>query len=150
MEGVSATMYTKLRAYWRRRGYQRLNKSTRRRMNQIELGSTRRRRFWRIKIKPKLKIFQIASPKKLFIWLRDTYVRMMLGFANSRLIGAGGYGYGFPDGMAAFEKGPLKEYDEKLIIEIYKSLVKAQSQSQLVPHDTARFGSMSRLTAILE
>ncbi|KAF2325120.1 hypothetical protein GH714_022881 [Hevea brasiliensis] len=144
MEGVSATMYTKLRAYWRRRGYQRLNKSTRRRMNQIELGSTRRRRFWRIKIKPKLKIFQIASPKKLFIWLRDTYVRMMLGFANSRLIGAGGYGYGFPDGIAAFEKGPLKEYDEKLIIEIYKSLVKAQSQSQLVPHDTARELSLSR------
>ncbi|KAF2304734.1 hypothetical protein GH714_037757 [Hevea brasiliensis] len=103
-EGVSANMYTKLGGYWRRRGYQRLNESGRRRRNQVELGSTRRRRFWRIKIKPKLKILKISSPKKFFVWLRDAYVKMMLGFANSRVIGAGGYGAGVPNGIAAFGK----------------------------------------------
>ncbi|EEF47315.1 uncharacterized protein LOC8265169 [Ricinus communis] len=156
MEGVSASMYTKIRSYWRRRGYQRLNESgRRRRMNTVELGggsatttrgSRRRKMSWRIKIKPKLKIFKRASPKKFFVWLRDAYVNMMLGFANSRVIGPG---YGGGGGIATnFGKGPLKEYDEKMIIQIYKSLV--AGQGQLVPHDAAAFGSVPRLTAIVE
>lgn len=113
----------------------------------MELGSNRRRRFWRIKIKPKLKILKMTSPKKFFVWLRDAYVKMMMGFANSRVIGAGGYVAGVPDGIAAFGQRPLKEYDEKMVIEIYKSLVMAQG---LVPRDPSKLASMSRLAAIVE
>ena len=149
MEGVSTTMYTKMKGYWRRRGYERINGSGWIRRNQpVQLGSggstsrRRRRRFsLRIKIKPKLKILKMSSPKKFFVWLRDAYVKMMLGFANSRAIGTSGFG-------DAFGARPVKEYDEKMIIEIYKSLVVAQGQ--LVPRDAARFGSISELTAISE
>ncbi|KAF9670240.1 hypothetical protein SADUNF_Sadunf13G0047800 [Salix dunnii] len=57
----------------------------------VELGlstttSRRRRLTWRIKIKPKLKILKMSSPKKFFVWLRDAYLKMMLRFANSRVI----------------------------------------------------------------
>ncbi|XP_065860406.1 uncharacterized protein [Euphorbia lathyris] len=145
MDGVSATMYTKLRTYWRRKGYQRINDSSRRRGNTIELGgTTRRRRFWRIKIKPKLKLFKTSSPKKFLVWLRDAYVKMMLGFANSRVVGPG---YGDHPGVTGFGRGPIKEYDEKMIIQIYKSIL---AQGQIVPGDAARFASVSRLTAIVE
>ncbi|CAK7348367.1 unnamed protein product [Dovyalis caffra] len=155
MEGVSARMYTKMKGYWRRRGYERINGSGRSRRNRpVELGSgstsSRRRRFsWRIKIKPKLKILKMSSPKKFFVWLRDAYVKLMLGFASSRAIGTSGYG----DTFGALGARPIKEYDEKMIIEIYKSLVIAQgqlAQGQLVPPDAARFGPMSKLTAIVE
>jgi hypothetical protein len=113
----------------------------------VELGSVsttsrRRRRFaWRIKVKPKLKALKMSSPKRFFVWLRDAYVKMMLGIANSRAIGTAGYG----DGIGA---RPIKEYDEKMIIEIYKSLVMAQGQ--LVPRDAPTLGSMPKLTAIAE
>ncbi|KDP28215.1 hypothetical protein JCGZ_13986 [Jatropha curcas] len=149
MEGVSTAMYTKVRRYWRRRGYERLNESTRRRQNTVELGSTlqKKRRVWRIKIKPKLKIFKMSSPRKFFVWLRDAYVKMMMGFANSRVIGAG-YGGGAGDGLATFGKRPVKEYDERMIIEIYKSLMMAQGQ--LVAREAPRFGSVPRLPAIVE
>ncbi|KAF9688137.1 hypothetical protein SADUNF_Sadunf02G0165900 [Salix dunnii] len=149
MEGVSARMYRKMKGYWSRNGYERINGSGRiRRDGPAERGSgttTSRRRFtWRIKVKPKLKILKMSSPKKLFAWLRDAYVKMMLRFGNSRAIGNAGYG----DGIATFGARPMKEYDNKMIAEIYKSLVMAQSQ--LVPRDASRFGSMPKLTAIAE
>lgn len=148
MEGISASMYTKMKGYWSRRGYERINGSGRiRRKRPVELGSgsstSRGRGFsLRIKIKPKLKIFKMSSPRKFFVWLRDAYVKMMLGLANSRAIGTSGYG----DAFGA--RRSIKEYDEKMIVQIYKSLV--VTQGQLVPRDAARFGSMSKLTAISE
>ncbi|GAV57010.1 hypothetical protein CFOL_v3_00549 [Cephalotus follicularis] len=142
MEGVSTTVYKCLKGYWRRRGYERLNGSGRRRVNRVELGSNqsrRRRRFWRIKITPKLGLFKKASPKKFFVWLRDAYVKMMLGLANSGMVSSGYGGSIGGDPFGGFVKAPLKEYDEKMIVEIYKSLVMAHGQ--LVPRDAARIGS---------
>lgn len=121
MEGVSASMYKGLRGYWTRRRYERLNGMGRRRRSRVELGSTttRRRRVWRIKISPKLVLFRrVPSPKKLLIRLRDAYVKMMLGFANSRVFSP----VISTSGTATFGKRPLKEYDERMIIEIYKSM----------------------------
>ncbi|XWS46592.1 hypothetical protein CRYUN_Cryun14cG0081600 [Craigia yunnanensis] len=136
MEGISATMYKGLRGYWKRKGYVKLNGSRRPRRSRLELGSTRRRRFWRIRVKAKLRI---SSPKKFFVWLRDAYVKMMLGLANSRMINTG-YGGAIGDGgIAAFGKLPVKEYDEKVIFEIYKSLVMAQGQ--LVPREAGKLSS---------
>lgn len=51
-----------------------------------------------------------------------------MGFANSRICTAG---YGGGEGVYGFGKGPLKEYDDKVIVEIYKSILMAQ-QGQLV------------------
>ncbi|KAL6968582.1 hypothetical protein U1Q18_034383 [Sarracenia purpurea var. burkii] len=140
MEGVSATVYRGLKRYWRRRrGYERINGTGRRRKNRVELGrsgggSGRRRRFWRIKITPKLRF----SPKKFFVRIRDAYVNFMLRIADSRMISCE-YG-SFVDGSGGgFGRGELKEYDEKMIVEIYKSLVVAQGQ--LVPRDAAMIGS---------
>ncbi|TXG63347.1 hypothetical protein EZV62_010341 [Acer yangbiense] len=148
MEGVSTTVYKGLKGYWKRRGYERLNGSSsaagRRRTNRMELGkTTRRRRFWRIKIKPKIKVLQMPSPKKFFVWLRDAYVKMMMGFANSRVFMASGYGGAIAgDGISGFGRGQIKEYDEKMIVEIYKSILMAQ-QGQLVPRDADKLGSHS-------
>ena len=143
MEGVSATMYKGLRGYWKRRGYEKLNRSdNRRRRKREELGSTRKKRVWRIRITPKLgflKRLRVPSPKKLLVWLRDAYVKLMLGFANTRVCSTGYGGTLCGDRIGSFGRGPLKEYDEKMLIEIYKSLVLAQGQ--LVPRDAAKLGS---------
>ncbi|KAL5159821.1 hypothetical protein HKD37_15G044075 [Glycine soja] len=54
-------------------------------MNWVELGSTRtgKGRFWRwrIRLAPKIRIRKIPLPKKMVLWVRDAYVRMMLGLA---------------------------------------------------------------------
>ncbi|KAL4353506.1 hypothetical protein GQ457_06G030170 [Hibiscus cannabinus] len=121
MEGISATMNNSLKGYWKRRGYVKLNGPSRARQSRVELGNSRRKRFWRIRIKAKLRI---KSPKKLFVWLRDAYVKMMVGLANSS-------GGGTADqGIAAFGKRPMKEYDEKMIVEMYRSFLGDESRSE--------------------
>lgn len=147
MEGISATVYKGLKEYWGRRGYQRLNGSGQR--TRVELGATRNRKGrlwrWKIKITPKIRIQRIPSPKKLLVWLRDAYVRMMLGLANSRVMtmsaSASGFGGTLPGGdpVVVFGRGPPKEYDEKVIIQIYKSLI--MGHGHLVPRDAARIAS---------
>ncbi|KAK7259262.1 hypothetical protein RIF29_24864 [Crotalaria pallida] len=142
MEGISGDNMRKgLKEFWKKKGkgYGRLYKSGRRRkMETVELGggaattttSTRRKR-WRIKISRKIRIPRIPSPKKLMLWLRDAYVRMMMSLANSKAMsmtasatgngGVGGYGRG----------PPPKEYDDKMLVHMYKSLMVAQGR--LVP-----------------
>ena len=134
-------MYRGLRWYWKRKGYEKLG-GRRRRGNRVELGSGRKktRRVWRIRVAPKLGFLRraVAAPRRLLVWLRDAYVRLMLGFANSRVCSAGyggGLGLGGGDGAAGgFGRGPAKEYDERMIVEIYKSIV-MQAQGQLVHRD---------------
>ncbi|KAE8701998.1 F5K24.2-like protein [Hibiscus syriacus] len=147
MEGISVTVYKSLRGYWNRRGYVKLNGSTgSRRSKVVNLGSStrrrRRRRLWRMRVKAKLRI--IPSPKKLFVWLRDAYVKTMQGLANSGVvvntaymgaIGGGGGGRS----IAAFGKSPVKEYDDKMIVEVYKSL--AMVQGQLLPREARKISS---------
>lgn len=135
MEGVGANVSKGIKGYWRRRGYERLNGGFgggRRRKNRVELatdggGSIRRRRFWRIKLTPRLKLKLRFSPKKLVLRLRDAYVNFMTKLANSRFIASGFAGYA-GDGIDGFGMRPMKEYDERMIIEIYKSLMMTQGQ----------------------
>ncbi|XP_061338445.1 uncharacterized protein LOC133285251 [Gastrolobium bilobum] len=148
MEGITASVCKGLKEYWRRRGYQRINGSGRRRMNRVKLGSTgtRKGRFWRwrIKLSPKIRIHKIPSPKKLLVWVRDAYVRMMLGLANSQVMtmsaSASGFGGGGDTAMGVFGRAPPKEYDEKTIVQIYKSLLIAHGH--LVPLDEAKIASV--------
>ncbi|KVI04013.1 hypothetical protein Ccrd_017687 [Cynara cardunculus var. scolymus] len=65
------------------------------------------------------------NPNKFLIGLHDAYVRMMMRMANSRVVltsGAMSTGYGL-NAMSPFGMRPTKEYDDKMIIEMYKALV---------------------------
>ncbi|KFK35434.1 hypothetical protein AALP_AA5G283900 [Arabis alpina] len=127
--------------YWRRwRGYEKLdgsssetNPSRKKANKRVKMDPTRKKRSWRIKIVPKLRILKTASPKKILVWIRDAYVKMMMRLANSRVIGASG-GYG---GGSGFGSVQMKEYDEKMLVEIYKSILMAQAQGNLVHRDAA-------------
>ena len=63
-----------------------------------------------------------------------------MGLANSRAMtmsaSASGYSGAFGGG---FGRGQLKEYDEKMIVQIYKSLM--MTQGQLVSRDAAKLCS---------
>ncbi|KAG2326039.1 hypothetical protein Bca52824_008767 [Brassica carinata] len=119
--------------YWQKsRGYERLDGSAKKAKSSggenaklVKFDPTRRkRRFWRrIKIVPKLRVLKRASPKKILTWIRDAYVNMMLRLANSRVIESSyGYGeYGYGSVLAS-----SREYDEKKLVEIYKSMLMAQ------------------------
>ncbi|MFS8005098.1 hypothetical protein Hanom_Chr13g01233451 [Helianthus anomalus] len=122
MEGLTTKVYNIVKSHWRRRGYHRLGTTT----NTIvhgdheEKSKPRRRRKWRVRIPPRLKLKLARSPQKLFIRLRDAYVQLMMKLANTSavrgrtMIGCNGDGYG---------KMMIKEYDEKIVIEIYKNVV---------------------------
>lgn len=146
MEGVTVNVYNGLKQYWRtkRRGYERINRGGRRRKCGAEFDagdgggtSGRKRPSWRIKLTPKLKLNVNLrfSPKKLLIRLRNAYVNMMLRVANTRVIGGGGMGGFAGDTVAGFGTRPLKEYDERMLVQIYKSMLAAHGQTQLVPRD---------------
>ncbi|KAF8045567.1 hypothetical protein N665_4702s0002 [Sinapis alba] len=119
--------------YWQKsRGYERLDhgsakkeKSDRgRNVKRVKFDpSTRKRRFWK-RIVPKLRVLKRASPKKLLTWLRDAYVNMMLRLANSRVIESSSYGYGEYGYGSVLASS--REYDEKKLVEIYKSMLMAQ------------------------
>ncbi|CAN8280316.1 unnamed protein product [Cochlearia groenlandica] len=124
--------------YWRRwRGYEKLDDTDTNpghmKDKRVKIDPTRKKKLWRIKIvRPKLRILiKRASPKKLLVWLRDSYVKMMMRLANSRVVGSSGYG------GSGFGSGPLKEYDEKALVEFYKSILMAQAQGNLVHRHTA-------------
>ncbi|KAL2540460.1 hypothetical protein Adt_01438 [Abeliophyllum distichum] len=129
----------------KKNGYGRLNGTAhrRRKIRVVKLasadGSNRRRRFWRIKLTSSLKLKLKFSPTKLLRRLRDAYVNMMMRMANTPALG-GGFAWS-EYGGSGFGRKPMKEYDEKMIAEIYKSVLMAQSQ--LVPRecDAARIGS---------
>ncbi|KAL2323681.1 hypothetical protein Fmac_028060 [Flemingia macrophylla] len=144
MEGISVTVCKGVKNYWRRRrrGYQRLNGSGRRRTKRVELGGGKPRFWrWRIRVAPKIRIGKIPSPKKMLLWVRDAYVRMMVGLANSRVTTVapsasafGGGALSAPD--TSFGRAPPKEYDHKMIIQIYNSLL-MHHHGPLLPPDAS-------------
>ncbi|KAL4558918.1 hypothetical protein LXL04_037123 [Taraxacum kok-saghyz] len=132
MEGLTTTLYKGVKGCWRTRGYKRLPPTVIH--TSQESGSKprrrRRRRFWRFRIDPRATLK--LKPRKLFIGLRDVYVRIMMKLANSSVVrgrsmsGQGGEGFGT---MA------MKQYDQKMIMQIYKTL--AMRQGHLIPSQIA-------------
>ncbi|XP_038703846.1 uncharacterized protein LOC120000049 [Tripterygium wilfordii] len=132
----------------RKSGYRRIDGSgngRRRRSVVLANGSGKRRRFWRVR-RPRIEILKlVASPKRFFVWLRDAYEKMMLRFAESSMVSAGSYGgSAYGNGIG---KARLKEYDEKMIVEIYKSIVMAEGHV-MVPREAGKLGS--RLSPVEE
>lgn len=142
-----------IKAYWKRRGYYRMDGDAARRrqpLPTVELGngvsqaqaqaqppagdgSGRRRRCrgWRVR-RGQLgrRLLRALSPRRWLMRLRDAYVSAMLRLASSPAVG---YGAGAPfcatathgaAAAAAFARpAQLKEYDEKVLVEIYRSIL---------------------------
>ncbi|KAK9116211.1 hypothetical protein Sjap_015158 [Stephania japonica] len=139
MESMSSSIpFTgKLKRYLRRREYQRLdgpheyqpstNRSTKVRITRfrghsMSTAKSSHRRVWKIKAIPKLRYLKIVSPIKLLKRLRDAYVNMMLGITGN----AGDSYFGskrIPKARKVETVLRADEFETKLMVEIYKSLV---------------------------
>ncbi|KAK1294688.1 hypothetical protein QJS10_CPA16g01597 [Acorus calamus] len=101
-------IYRGIKGYWRRRKYERLDPASGRR------NGRKTRRLWRVRVgRRRLRILRWASPRRILARIRDGYVKMMLGFANSRVFGGGAgisfYGAGAAGDFAGFGRPALKE-----------------------------------------
>ncbi|GJN14150.1 hypothetical protein PR202_gb00935 [Eleusine coracana subsp. coracana] len=136
-----------IKAYWKRRGYDRIDAADaqrRPRLPTAELGDgrsvpspapapaqpPRRRRGWRVHRPRGLgrRVLRALSPRRLLARLRDAYVNAMLRLASSAAVA--GYGAGAPyctagDPFAPPPRPLVREYqyDEKALVEIYRSIL---------------------------
>lgn len=124
-----------IKAYWKRRGYYRLDAAAAQRRPPLltaELGGgapapeglRRRRRGWRVRRGLGRRLLRALSPRRWLTRIRDAYVSAMLRLASSPAVG---YGAGAPycaGGPEAFARPrQLKEYDGKVLVEIYRSIL---------------------------
>ncbi|CAN6328578.1 unnamed protein product [Urochloa humidicola] len=143
-----ATYKGGIKAYWKRRGYDRLDAAAaqrRPRLPTAELGggssgaeappqpdpsssSRRRRRGWRVRRRVGAagrRLLRALSPRRLLARLRDAYVNAMLRLASSAAVA--GYGAAGPYCTAAdpfAQPRPLtRDYDEKALVEIYRAIL---------------------------
>ncbi|PWZ19662.1 hypothetical protein Zm00014a_018150 [Zea mays] len=129
-----------IKGYWKRRGYDRIDAAAaqrRPRLPTAELGGGeaqpqpaggRRRRGWRVRRRAGVlgrRLLRALSPRRLLARLRDAYVNAMLRLASSAAVA--GYGGAGPYCTAAdpfARPRPLtREYDEKALVEIYRSIL---------------------------
>jgi len=122
-----------IKAYWKRRGYDRLDAAAAQRRPRIptaELGGGearpepgRRRRGWRVRRRAGAagrRLLRLLSPRRLLARLRDAYVNAMLRLASSAAV-AGPY-CTTADPFA--RPRPLtRDYDEKALVEIYRAIL---------------------------
>ncbi|KAK9733755.1 hypothetical protein RND81_04G090100 [Saponaria officinalis] len=144
MEKLSINLWKGLKKYCNKNGYVRLNineKPTQTRTRARDLrsqerrGSTalqgrQRRRFWRVKLNPRTRVLsRVGSPKRWITRVRDAYVNMMINISKTGLVtgGCGQLGTTVEYGDV-FGEGRIREYDEKMIQQVYKNVVVAQSQ----------------------
>lgn len=119
MRGILGKIMEVVRRYWKRRGYLKLQSSHR-----LRFDWRRSRLSW-----PMLNflknISRSVSLKKWLVRLRDAYVDMMLGWSSTPAFATGTMA---DAGISAFGRAPLKEYDQKVIVELYRSLLLARSK----------------------
>ncbi|KAM3409947.1 hypothetical protein ACQJBY_002297 [Aegilops geniculata] len=137
MAGSSATSTRKggIKAYWKHRGYDRLDAAAAQRRPALataELGAgggaaaaatAGRRRGWRVRRRGLgRRVLRALSPRRLLARLRDAYVNAMLRLASSAAVGYGSAPFcAAPEPFA--RPRPLKEYDEKVLVEMYRSIL---------------------------
>ncbi|KAK6927912.1 hypothetical protein RJ641_006503 [Dillenia turbinata] len=127
MEVLSSPFNGAMKRYTSRKRYYKLDGTT----NRKKIKVTRfggKRKFWRIKSIPKLRL-KVVSPLKLWGKLKDAYMNMMLNLAGS-------VGYLNSDSAFGTKRVPkarqvpmvytATEFDERLILEIYKVLAASQ------------------------
>lgn len=110
----------------KRRGYNRYDggaASSRKNMKIVRFGGIPDQRSWRIKVVPKLRLKSMAaglSPLKLWRKVKDGYVNMMLNLAGN---GTAFGGKRIPKARQLPASYAPTEFDNRLVLEIYKSLV---------------------------
>jgi hypothetical protein len=158
-----------IKAYWKRRGYYRVDAAAAQRRPPLptaELGggiaqpspedgsAWRRRRGWRVR-RGQLgrRLLRALSPRRWLVKLRDAYVSAMLRLASSPAVGYGAgtpYCATAPRGAAFAQPPQLKEYDEKVLVEIYRSILARGGPLPLaVPGDGAGVGAPAAPAATL-
>ncbi|XP_021912198.1 uncharacterized protein LOC110825955 [Carica papaya] len=111
-----------LKRYWRRRKYQRLHGSTKKKLKLARLGAGARR-LWRMRRIPKLKL---ASPIKVLAKFHDAYIDMMIRLVTN--LGKANQNGSFRGNKVAKERDLTVSYcgdevvDSRLVLEIYKRL----------------------------
>ena len=127
-----------IKAYWKRRGYDRLDAAAAQRRPRIptaELGGGearpepgRRRRGWRVRRRAGAagrRLLRALSPRRLLARLRSAYVNAMYRLASSAAVA--GYGAAGPYCTTAdpfARPRPLtRDYDEKALVEIYRAIL---------------------------
>ncbi|XP_044414263.1 uncharacterized protein [Triticum aestivum] len=136
MAGASASSTRKggIKAYWKHRGYDRLDAAAAQRRPALataELGAgggaatatAGRRRGWRVRRRGLgRRLLRALSPRRLLSRLRDAYVSAMLRLASSAAVGYGSAPFcAAPEPFA--RPRPLKEYEEKVLVEMYRSIL---------------------------
>ncbi|KAF8720039.1 hypothetical protein HU200_024811 [Digitaria exilis] len=142
-----------IKAYWKRRGYDRIDAAAaqrRPRLPTAELGggearpspapepaAGRRRRGWRVRRRVGVfgrRILRALSPRRLLVRLRDAYVNAMLRIASSAAVA--GYGAAAPYCTAPdpfTRPRPLtRDYDEKALVEIYRAILASGEAAPVV------------------
>jgi hypothetical protein len=132
-----------IKSYWKRRGYDRLDAAVAQRRPQLlaaELGGGgvpaqqeqqkggRRRRGhgWPVRRRGLRRcVLRALSPRRWLVRLRDAYVSAMLRLASSPAVACGaGPPHSATATHGAFARpAQLKEYDEKVLVEIYRSIL---------------------------
>ncbi|CAD6272446.1 unnamed protein product [Miscanthus lutarioriparius] len=149
-----------IKGYWKRRGYDRLDAAAaqrRPRLPTAELGGggegeaqpqpqpqpaagrRRRARGWRVRRRRAgvlgRRLLRALSPLRLLARLRDAYVNAMLRLASSSAVA--GYGAAGPYCTAVdpfVRPRPLtRDYDEKALVEIYRSILARGGEAGPVP-----------------
>lgn len=137
-----------IKAYWKRRGYDRLDAASaqrRPRLPTAELGAGAqpgRRRGWRVRRRGLgRRLLRALSPRRWLTRLRDAYVNAMLRLSSSAAVGYGAAPY-CPGADPFSRPRPLRDYDEKVLIEIYRSIL-ARGGVTSVAGDAARLPAAS-------
>ncbi|KAL1536953.1 hypothetical protein AAHA92_29521 [Salvia divinorum] len=110
----------------RRRGYSRLSPKNRGKMQVARLGGGAAKRSWRLRLAPKLRLIRAASPLRLWTKLKNAYVNMMLRLADNSGSSNSTNVFGakrVPKARDARTAYSNSEFENRLIFEIYKSMV---------------------------
>ncbi|XP_047044014.1 uncharacterized protein LOC124648266 [Lolium rigidum] len=147
-----------IRSHWRRRKYQRLEAGdggSRTKGTQRLGGGARRSGGWRLRLRGlilrRVRVVRavVAAPARLLGWLRDAYVGGMLTVARKAAITAlpseGVWTKRvprrkhqkllLPGAAAAAQEGP-SEFEKRLVMEIYKSIVASKELTTML-HSSA-------------
>ncbi|KAL3640413.1 hypothetical protein CASFOL_015381 [Castilleja foliolosa] len=111
--------------YWRKiTGYNKLSSSNNKRnVKVVRFGANKPRRPWRLRLAPRLRLARLASPMKLWCRFKDAYMKMMLKLANTSGTGSVFGRKRIPGARDAKMGYSRTEFENRLILEIYKSMV---------------------------
>ncbi|PIN01712.1 hypothetical protein CDL12_25781 [Handroanthus impetiginosus] len=112
----------------RRRSYNKLSPTKKRNVKVVKFGAgtTSRPRSWRLRLAPKLRLVRLVTPLKLWYKFKNAYMKMMLRIANNSGTSNGVNVFGtkrIPKARDVPTAYPRSDFENRLILEIYKSMV---------------------------